>query len=143
VEVSGASLVSQITAAFTVLRSLQNTRHMSIQGHKPSGYFVTADGEGHRIEGETRQCCHCQYTWEYHPGLEGPKRPPRLGKDQMSEGQRGWCLKHGGFLCGRADCFEDQERMIALYALNTGKVVSCMSYEEWNDYLRTRPAISS
>ena len=109
-----------------------------IHGHKPSGNFVTFDGEGRKIEGETRQCIHCQYTWEYHPGLEGPKRPARLGVNQKAEGQRGWCLKHCGFLCGRAECFEEQERMIAIYALQTGKVVSCISIEEWNDFLMSQ-----
>ena len=94
-----------------------------IHGHKPGGYFASADVNGHLIEGETRQCCHCQFVWEYKPG---------------SGTKRGWCLKHNGFLCGREECFRDQERHINLYFINTGKVVSCIAFEEWNDFLAAR-----
>lgn len=94
-----------------------------IHGHKPSAYFQTFSREGVRIEGEQRQCCHCQYTWEYKPG---------------SGDRRGWCLKHEGFLCARPECALEQDRVLALYSLSTGKVASCLSADEWNDYLGNR-----
>jgi hypothetical protein len=96
-----------------------------IHGHNPAGYFETATEQGQRVEGETRQCCHCQFIWEYKPG---------------SGIRRGWCLKHNGFLCGREECFRDQERLINLYLISTGKVVSCLAWEEWNDFLADRQA---
>jgi hypothetical protein len=92
-----------------------------IHGHKPNAYFVTATGDGLKIEGETRQCCHCQFTWEYAPG---------------SGTRRGWCLKHNGFVCCRPECQQEQEQMLAKYALATGKVVSCLAFEEWCDFLK-------
>jgi hypothetical protein len=92
-----------------------------IHGHKESGYFVTADGEGRKIEGETRQCVHCQFTWEYKPG---------------SGDVRGFCLKCNGFLCGRPECFSEQKTITGMYQLTTGKTRSCISFEEWNEFLR-------
>lgn len=86
-----------------------------IHGRKESGYYVTADGDGHKIEGETRQCIHCQYLWEY-----GPNRP-----DPFHKTTRGYCIKHQGFICCRPDCvtkfglapsctaFEDEVKAIA------------------------------
>ena len=91
-----------------------------IHGHKASGYFVSADAECRPIVGETRQCVHCQYLWEYAPG---------------SGVRRGWCLKHNGFICARPECFKEQERMIANYFQATGKVFSCLAWEEWVDFL--------
>ena len=59
-------------------------------GHnKPAGHFVTHDANGKKIEGETRQCAHCQFTWIYRPG-SGIKR--RV------------CLKCMGLTCGRPEC---------------------------------------
>lgn len=94
-----------------------------IHGHKPGGYFVTGDGEGHRVEGESRQCVHCQFIWEYRPG---------------SGSVRGYCLNCDGFLCARSECFLDQKRMLELYLQQTGKVRSCMPFEEWNSRVRER-----
>ena len=51
-----------------------------IHGQKPSAYFVTTTGDGQKVEGECRQCVHCQYTWEYRPG---------------SGIERGYCLRCG------------------------------------------------
>lgn len=64
-----------------------------IHGRKESGYFVTTDGDGHKIEGETRQCIHCQYIWEYGP---------RTSKQELAT--RGYCLKCQGFICCQTDC---------------------------------------
>jgi hypothetical protein len=79
-----------------------------ITGQKPSGYFVTSDGEGRKIEGETRQCIHCQFVWEY-----GPNTP----KEHLKT--RGYCFKHHGFICCRTECLQ-------LYGL----APTCDSFEE-------------
>jgi len=55
-----------------------------ILGHKPSGYVVTFDKNGNKIEQETRQCIHCQKTWIYQPG---------------SKRKYGFCLKCFGIVC--------------------------------------------
>ena len=94
-----------------------------ITGHKPSGYFVTSDGEGHKIEGETRQCVHCGYTWEYKPG---------------SGDRRGWCIACNGFVCARDECMKMQLNLQKLYQFEAGKTKSCVPFEEWNDHLRKR-----
>ncbi len=91
-----------------------------IHGHKPSSYFVTADGEGNKIEGECRQCCHCQYTWEYRPG---------------SGIERGYCLTCSGFLCARAECILQQKRLVDLMRERHNVTRSCVPYEEWNNRL--------
>lgn len=39
-----------------------------VRGDKPSGYGVTFDSLGRKIEFEFRQCAHCQFTWQYIPG---------------------------------------------------------------------------
>lgn len=62
-----------------------------IKGYKPSGYFVTIDKNGNKVEGETRQCVHCQFTWEYIPG---------------SGRERGFCLNCRGLLCGAKACMQ-------------------------------------
>lgn len=85
---------------------------MHIIGHKPSGFSLSADGEGKRIDGETRQCVHCQYTWQYRPG---------------SGARRGFCLHCYGLICGRAECFAQQKTMLAAYPEH-----NCMAY---NDYI--------
>ena len=92
-----------------------------IRGHKPSAYGQTYDGEsGKRIEVEFRQCCHCQFSWEYRPG---------------SGDRRGWCFKHNGFLCARPECVAQQLQLISQHLGRTGKLVSCLAFEEWNDGL--------
>jgi hypothetical protein len=91
-----------------------------IHGHKPSADTVTYDGNGHRIEGQCRQCVHCQMTWEYRPG---------------SGIRRGYCLKHDGFVCGTDACIAQQKDLVAQYERATGKAVSCLAFEEWNDFL--------
>lgn len=91
-----------------------------VHGHKPNGYFITADGEGHVIAGETRQCVHCQSMWNYTPG---------------SGITRGWCFKHNGWLCGKVECNDQQAKFVADYERATGKVVTCLAFEEHNDFL--------
>lgn len=78
-----------------------------IHGHKPNAYFVTSDGEGHKTEGECRQCVHCQFTWEYHPG---------------SGVERGWCVMCGGFLCARPACQIEQRKLIDLMQIGRAHV---------------------
>lgn len=60
-----------------------------IIGHKASGYLVTADRNGNKVERETRQCVHCQATWVYQPG---------------SKRRYGFCLKCHGVICGNPEC---------------------------------------
>ena len=71
-----------------------------IKGYKPNGYFVTYDRNGKRIEGETRQCSHCQYSWIYKPDQFLDGLLPKKRK------QRGICLHCMGLLCGRKVCME-------------------------------------
>lgn len=82
-----------------------------ISGDKPNGYFTKYDAKGNKIEGETRQCVHCQYIWEYVPGS---------GK------RRAICLSCKGLTCARPECMEDQQRKIA------GTRFRCMPLTEWN-----------
>lgn len=89
-----------------------------IIGHKPNGYFQTATGDGIRIEGETRQCVHCQALWEYHPG---------------SGIVRGWCLKCNGFTCNQPACAAMQRALLAKFPDQTR---SCMPMSDWNQRLR-------
>lgn len=60
-----------------------------IVGRKPSGFTVGLDLSGNKVELETRQCVHCQFTWTYKPG---------------SGVTRGFCLKCFGLLCARPEC---------------------------------------
>ena len=89
-----------------------------ITGYKPNGYFTTSTGDGVKVEGETRQCCHCQYTWQYRPG---------------SGITRGWCMKCAGLICGRPECVADQKRLMARFPDRTW---SCLPFTDWNERLR-------
>src|SRR5262249_2008331 len=91
---------------------------------KPAWHFATADGEGHRIEGEGRQCVHCQFMWEYRPG---------------SGIRRGFCLRCNGWLCGREVCAQLQQRMLAQFAHLSGATDRhCIPYTDWIERLRDR-----
>lgn len=90
-----------------------------IHGYQPNGYFATSTGDGVKIEGETRQCVHCQKIWTYRPG---------------SGTVRGWCFKHQGFVCAEPECMEQQKVLVGNYERVTGKVVSCLAFEEWVDF---------
>ena len=57
--------------------------------NKPSGYFVSYDKNDNKVEGETRQCIHCQATWIYKPG---------------SGRKYGFCLRCGGVTCNKPSC---------------------------------------
>lgn len=94
-----------------------------IHGHKPSAYFATADGDGHKIEGECRQCVHCQFTWEYRPG---------------SGIERGYCLMCGGFICARPECLMQQKQLIDIMQQRYNQTRSCVPYEEWVNRLRDK-----
>lgn len=97
-----------------------------IHGHnRAAGYGVHFSSEGYKIEEETRQCVHCQAHWVYRPG---------------SGIRRGYCLKHDGWLCGQDACIEEQKRIVAEYELVTGNVVSCLAFEEKNDFLMNQAA---
>jgi hypothetical protein len=87
-----------------------------IFGHKPNGYFRTFDGHSKKIEGETHQCIHCQFTWQYKPG---------------SGIERGYCLRHNGFLCGRPECAAMQKRLMAEIP---NYQHSCITITDYNRY---------
>ncbi len=93
-----------------------------ITGYKPSGYFTTSTGDGIRVEGETRVCSHCQYTWEYRPG---------------SGITRGLCLLCRGLLCGRPECAAQQQRILASFP---DKTRSCMPWTDMVQRQRDRYA---
>ena len=64
---------------------------MSIQGNKPSNYFVSQDQFGRKVETEGRMCSHCGCRWEYQPG---------------SGTRRGYCKRCNGVLCGQDLCMK-------------------------------------
>src|ERR1700686_977735 len=94
-----------------------------IHGHKPSAYFATTDGEGKKIEGECRQCVHCQFTWEFKPG---------------SGIRGGYCLRCGGFLCARQECMTQQLQLIEILKERYNQTRTCVPYEEWVNRLREK-----
>ena len=89
-----------------------------IRGYKPNGYFRKGVADGKVVEGETRSCSHCQYTWEYVPG---------------SGHQRGICLNCMGLICGRPECAAEQRRLMARFPDRTW---SCLPFVEWNERVR-------
>jgi hypothetical protein len=93
-----------------------------IHGHKTAGYFVKGVAGDHRVEGEARQCCHCQYVWEYIPG---------------SGAKRGFCLHCHGLLCMRAECHAEQKRLLASFPELS---LSCLPFEHWNARMRDKLA---
>jgi hypothetical protein len=86
-----------------------------IRRDKPSGYFQTFDGRGLKVEGETRQCGHCQFIWEYKPG-SGPR----------SE-----------------ECKADQIQKRAIIFHEDGKSYDCVPFDEWNYRLMNKAARST
>jgi hypothetical protein len=70
-----------------------------IEGRRPNGYLVS-NGDI-RIERETRQCVHCQFTWVYSPHAEAAAR-----------NIRGFCLRCYGFTCERPECHAEQAGML-------------------------------
>lgn len=76
---------------------------MAVTGHKPSGHFTTFDPSGRKVEGETRQCVHCERTWVYMPHdarIVGVVYKPELEVRK----QRGFCLLCHGITCCEAGC---------------------------------------
>ena len=84
-----------------------------IRGEKPSGYFSTSDKDGIKIEGETRQCAHCQFLWDYVPG---------------SGVRRGLCTSCNGLICARQECLDEQKMRVDFYE---GKY-NCITFDQWN-----------
>ncbi|HSY52452.1 MAG TPA: hypothetical protein VLC46_26865 [Thermoanaerobaculia bacterium] len=95
-----------------------------IKGEKASGYFSTIDvRSGLKVEGETRQCSHCQFTWQYKAG----------------SGRRvGLCGSCNGLMCTQEACRTDQLRKIKLLELEDGKTYDCVPFDEWNYHLRMK-----
>lgn len=93
-----------------------------IIGEKPNGYAVTYNADGRRIEFETRQCIHCQYTWSYGAPHQPEELQDLLGHPTL----RGWCSRCNGWLCSRRSCIEQQLR------LTRGTDRDCIPFEEWN-----------
>jgi hypothetical protein len=96
-----------------------------IKRDNPSGYFQTFDGRGVKVEGETRQCGHCQFIWEYKPG----------------SGRRyGLCTSCNCLTCGREECRMDQLEKRAIIWHEDGKSYDCVPFEEWNYRLMNKAA---
>jgi|SRR5882672_6090773 len=94
----------------------------AIRGDKANGYFITADGDGRTFDGETRQCVHCQFTWEYKPG---------------SGRKYGLCLSCNGLVCGNPWCKQDQKDKLAhvraYHPIHAN--LQCIRFNDWNDLL--------
>lgn len=72
-----------------------------IEGRRPSGHLVTTNEFGGRMELETRQCVHCQFTWTYDPHDEARARTVR-----------GFCLRCYGYTCERVECHLEQQNLL-------------------------------
>lgn len=94
---------------------------MSIRGDKPNGYFIKTGTDGKIIQGETRQCAHCQFTWEYRPG----------------SGRRyGMCLSCHGIICDNVRCKLDQEEKLEYIVYYHPELhLNCIRFNDWNDLL--------
>lgn len=80
---------------------LIRTDDTSATTRRPHGVLYIRYEDGRREERDILTCAHCQATWIVEPGS---------GK------RRGWCLKCGGPLCGKAPC-----------------MASCVPFERWLD----------
>lgn len=103
-----------------------------IRGYKPSGYTVSFTRDGRKIEGETRQCVHCQFTWAYGEPHAIAELDAFLGHPTL----RGFCTRCHGFLCGRQQCIEQQLRIKALLSIE----VDCIPYTDWVERTRDKVA---
>ncbi len=93
-----------------------------IQGHKPAAWTSTLNDSGQAVEGEQRQCCHCQALWTYQPG---------------SGTTRGYCLSCDGWLCGRPACAQFQAYLLKRFGYLSGSSDrACMSYTDYVERLR-------
>lgn len=104
-----------------------------IHGHKPNGYTLTYSREGKRIEAETRQCIHCQYSWDY-----GQPHDEELIKILGHPTRRGYCYSCHGWICCRDSCLLQQKKLVAQFLHQTGKIRNCIPFEEWNSRLRDK-----
>ncbi len=105
-----------------------------IRGVKPNGYAVSCDSDGKKCEHETRQCVHCQFSWAYGE----PHFPEELDELLGHPTRRGWCVQCGGFLCGRKQCFLQQQKLIQHMRDRFNQTRSCVPYEEWSERLFAR-----
>jgi|SRR5581483_5317728 len=96
-----------------------------IHGDKPSGYFETKDRDGRRVEGETRQCGHCQFIWQYKPG---------------SGRRSGLCMACNALICARPECLRDQAEKKAIIFAEDGKAYDCVPFDVWNYRLMEKAA---
>ncbi len=79
---------------------------MSVQGYnKPSGYFIGGDVHGNKVEGETRMCVHCGYTWIYK-AHDAQFLVTAGGAETVKHHttRRGFCLSCNGLVCARPEC---------------------------------------
>lgn len=95
-----------------------------IQGRKPNGYTLSFTAEGKRVEAETRQCVHCQFSWTYGD-LHLPEEMDELFGHPT---RRGYCCRCRGWLCARTVCIQEQVRL-------TGNTADCISYQDRVDRL--------
>lgn len=58
---------------------------------RAAGHYFAMGPWGELSEGQTLQCCHCQYTWTLVKG---------------SGRERGWCGRCMGYTCGNPVCGE-------------------------------------
>lgn len=83
---------------------------------RPSGYIQSFDPQTfRRLEGETRQCVHCAFTWIYNPRDSFGSLVPGEQKKSI----RGKCLKCYGLVCARPEC-------MALGCINQNQLIDSM-----------------
>lgn len=68
---------------------------------RPNGYFQYF-GPGYDIQGETKSCVHCGFTWIYDPGASFRRKLGYIIQPKT----RGTCLKCYGLVCARPQCLK-------------------------------------
>lgn len=91
-----------------------------IHNHRVAGWSEKGIGGGKLGVNEYRQCCHCQYVWEYQPG---------------SGTKRGYCLNCNGLQCLRPECAAQQRQLLADFPELS---LSCLPLEDWNNRMREK-----
>lgn len=90
---------------------------------RASGYFRYFDPiSGRVVEGETRQCVHCGFTW-----IKSPESFTGIQASAPTQKQtRGTCLNCHGLICARPTCLRQGCRHFLAklddYELSGGKV---------------------
>lgn len=75
---------------------------------------------GNKVEGETRMCVHCQYSWQYKQG----------------SGRRfGVCGTCNGLICARPECFALQKQMLKEIERED---LHCIDYTEYTYLLKEK-----